>query len=169
MAKGKDKKSNKSKDKSNDKIEKIEKKEKPPKGNKIDWSKYPEGTTEINNPNFYFGSDKFIFKNGDRYVGEYCAHKCGLVWREGRGLYFTKDGHSYKGFWENDQLLSSKETIIIYPDGTEYRGPVKQGLYSGVGTYIPHKNVEITLNLEDNIPFGEVILTDNRQNFWKGI
>lgn len=134
----------------------------------IDWSKYPPHVTEVCHPNFYFGYEKFKFKNGDSYEGEFCAHRCGIVWREGKGTYKTKDGHYYEGKWENDQLLSSQDTVIKYPDGIIYEGNVVHGKYSGLGTYIVRKNIYISSYFENNRPTGEVLLLDPNGNYWRG-
>lgn len=34
--------------------------------------------------NFYIGQGTFDLPNGDSYVGEFVAHRNGLVWREGK-------------------------------------------------------------------------------------
>lgn len=128
----------------------------------------PEEPETLPNPNFFWGEDEFNLENGDRYKGQYCCHKSGIIWREGNGTYMTKDKQVYRGKWENDQLLDSPESYVKFPTGEEFYGPIKNGKYSGEGTYILNNMLEITSHFENNKPIGEITLTDYEGNLWKG-
>ncbi|GLV39426.1 hypothetical protein CBL_13305 [Carabus blaptoides fortunei] len=121
----------------------------------------------INNPNFYFGSDAFLLKNGDCYIGGFCSHKSGIVWREGLGVYNTDDGHSYHGFWDNDRL-NGTQTTIKYPSGAQYLGSLKRGKYSGTGTLTLNSEITLNCNFKKNVPLGDVTMKDSNNITWKG-
>lgn len=129
----------------------------------------PPVPTTLPNPNFYWGTDTFQLENGDIYEGEYCCHKSGIIWREGAGVYATKDGHIYSGLWENDQLKNSPDSRIIFPTEDEYNGSIINGRYSGEGMFIFSNKLILKSNYENNIPVGEITLIDYEGHLWKGV
>lgn len=131
-------------------------------------TKVEEEDDTLPNPNFYFGCDTFILENEDTYEGHYCCHKSGIIWREGYGTYTTKDGHIYEGLWENDQLLNSPESKIIFPSQDTYLGSIINGKYSGEGVYVMDNKLIINAQFENNKPVGEVTLIDYEEHLWKG-
>lgn len=129
--------------------------------------KPPEPET-IQNPNFFFGTGTFVLENNDVYDGGYGCHKSGIIWREGWGVYTTRDGHMYQGNWENDQLLDSPETAILYPSGHRYLGVTLNGKYSGQGHYIFNNNLLLTSEFLENKPTGTIQMYDYEGHLWEG-
>ncbi|KAK9885409.1 hypothetical protein WA026_010905 [Henosepilachna vigintioctopunctata] len=121
-----------------------------------------------NDPNFHQGSAEFEYPNGDKYVGEYCAHIKGLVWKEGAGIYYTKDGQCYKGTWYNDKLIDGGIVEITFKDGTTYEGPLEKYKYKGSGCINLPGGLKLVLDFAENKPIGDIILLDNVGRPWYG-
>ncbi|XP_044758842.1 uncharacterized protein LOC123316710 [Coccinella septempunctata] len=119
-------------------------------------------------PDFQRGSFDFSYPNGDKYIGEYCAHSSGLVWKEGIGTYITKDGQSYKGKWYDDKLVDGETVEISFKDGTIYEGPLEKYKYKGAGCLRLPGNIKLILEFVDNKPVGDIILLDNVGRPWYG-
>lgn len=119
-------------------------------------------------PNFYRGFGEFTFPNGDTYVGDYCAHRSGLIWREGHGVYTTQDGQMYEGEWYDDKLVENKEIIVAYPNGAQYQGPISKNKYQGPGTYVLETNMNVSCQFVGNKPVGTVTLIDCQGKLWRG-
>ncbi|KAF7265044.1 hypothetical protein GWI33_021664, partial [Rhynchophorus ferrugineus] len=119
-------------------------------------------------PDFYQGSSKFQFPNGDQYDGEYCAHSSGLVWRQGKGIYTTKDGQTYDGCWDGDKLIETEDVTVTFLDGTKYIGSLQKNKYSGPGLYQFNNQISVLSNFADNKPTGEITLIDPNQKAWYG-
>lgn len=122
----------------------------------------------IQNPNFFFSSGTFLLENNDEYNGGYGCHKSGIIWREGWGVYTTQDGHLYQGKWENDQLLASPETAILYPSDHHYQGGVLNGKYSGHGYYLFDNDLLLESEFLENKPTGTIQLYDYDGHQWEG-
>nr|CAH7715270.1 unnamed protein product [Callosobruchus chinensis] len=118
-------------------------------------------------PDFYRGSSKFEFPNGDIYEGEFCAHRSGLVWREGLGVYTTKDGQTYKGSWLNDKLINTVE--IRFPGGNQYHGELKDSKYNGDGMFVTGEDLAVICKFVDNKPSGDLLLLDFKGHEWHGV
>lgn len=119
-------------------------------------------------PNIFFGNGEFEMANGDKYVGDYCAHRYGLIWREGRGVYITKDEQTYEGEWKDDKLMEGRQIIIKYPTGEAYRGTTEKDKYSGHGVYTFENKMDISSEFVDNRPTGNVVLIDINGRLWEG-
>ncbi|XP_057672208.1 uncharacterized protein LOC130903867 [Diorhabda carinulata] len=117
-------------------------------------------------PDFYRGTGSFNFPNGDRYEGEYVAHRKGLVWREGEGIYYTQDGQSYKGKWYNDKLISAEEAEINFPNGARYIGHIDNGQYVGSAMYTVDEGLHILAEFAGNKPVGPITLLDIKGREW---
>lgn len=122
----------------------------------------------IPNPNFYFGTQLFKLENGDVFDGGYGCHKNGIIWREGWGVYSTRDGHLYQGVWENDKLLDSPQTAILFPTWHQYLGSIVNGKYSGAGIYILDNQLILTTEFLDNKPAATITLEDYEGHLWQG-
>lgn len=119
-------------------------------------------------PNLYFGTAEFILPNGDMYVGEYCAHRHGLIWREGKGKYITKDGQTYEGDWRDDKLIERTELVIKFPTGEEFHGSTVQDRYTGPGIYTMENTMDISCEFANNKPTGNIMLIDINGRVWGG-
>lgn len=129
------------------------------------------------------GKDKFIYKNGSKYEGEYATLSQGIV-RHGRGIYTealtnldpyecpgieplevnATINQVFDGQWNNDQFESG---TVTYPDGSRYEGTFdNEGNYAHGKYYF--KNGEIW-----DGPFkackmnGDGIFTDKAGKQWK--
>ena len=67
------------------------------------------------------------YENG-RYEGEFKNGK-----REGKGIYYYKDGDRYEGEFKNDKYEG--KGIYYYDDGDRYEGEFKNSLFEGKGIY----------------------------------
>ncbi|XP_018325493.1 radial spoke head 1 homolog [Agrilus planipennis] len=141
-----------------------------PKGSKKGKGKGKGGVYPIDetNPNLHFGTGNFQLPNGDKYSGEYCAHKFGIVWREGHGTYFTKEGQSYECQWSKDKIVEGKEITITYPTGEIYHGLTLKDKYEGPGTYYFEHTMPISCIFRGNCPVGHVVLVDLNGRVWEG-
>ncbi|GJQ79958.1 hypothetical protein Trydic_g9437 [Trypoxylus dichotomus] len=119
-------------------------------------------------PDLHSGFGEFTLPNGDTYIGNFCAHRSGVVWREGHGIYTTRDGQVYQGQWSDDKLLDNREVMITYPSGVQYHGPLVKNKYHGPGTYILESNMNISCQFEGNKPVGTVTLIDCQGKLWRG-
>ncbi|KAJ8953562.1 hypothetical protein NQ318_002982 [Aromia moschata] len=119
-------------------------------------------------PDFIKGESKFEFPNGDVYEGEYCAHRSGIVWRQGVGTYITNDGQIYKGEWRDDQLVDSKDVDVSFPSGVEYYGKIVKSKYTGPGMYILENKMSLLCEFLGNKPYGEICLVDINGREWRG-
>ena len=92
---------------------------------RIDYTNgYYEG--EVNYKEEQHGKGKFIYKNGDKYIGEYRNNK---MW--GKGTYYFSDGTIYEGEWvDNAREGHGKMTD---PDGSYYEGEWKNNQRNGYG------------------------------------
>lgn len=117
---------------------------------------------------FVTGETRFTFPNGDVYEGEFCAHRSGLVWREGRGMYTTMDGHVYIGRWYNDGLVEKEDVEVEFPKGARYVGPLVKNKYGGPGVYVLENKLEVLCNFQENKPTGEFLLIDMNNCTWYG-
>ncbi|KAG5872104.1 hypothetical protein JTB14_031046 [Gonioctena quinquepunctata] len=119
-------------------------------------------------PNFQKGQFTFIFPNGDKYQGEYCAHRSGVVWREGYGTYTTIDGQSYSGLWVDDKLVEEEQLEIRYPNGSEYYGNLLENKYNGPALYVVQPKLHLLCQFSQNKPFGALLLVDPNGREWYG-
>ena len=124
--------------------------------------------SEKSDPNFYFGDGEFTLPNGDSYKGRYGAHRTGVIWREGYGIYQTSDGQAYEGEWKYDKLLEKREIGITYPSGVEYHGCTLKNKYHGAGTYVLESGMNVSCCFEANKPVGVVSMIDCRGGVWTG-
>lgn len=118
--------------------------------------------------NFQTGTETFYFPNGDKYEGEFCAHRNGIVWREGFGKYTTKDSQIYSGYWYNDKLIEKQYITIEFPNGDQYNGPLMKNKYSGSGMYCFNNNLQVFCNFFENKPIGMFLLNDFNNRLWLG-
>lgn len=125
-------------------------------------------TTAADLPEYHYGTSIFKFPNGDQYEGDFCAHRIGLVWREGYGVYTTHDGHTYEGQWEKDKLVESKPVKVTFPSGAEYLGKLSKGKYSGPATYTLPNRMIISSDFNENKPTKETIIIDPSDKLWHG-
>lgn len=128
----------------------------------------PAATTAVDLPDYYYGTSTFQFPNNDRYEGEFCAHRIGLVWREGYGTYTTHDGQIYKGEWKEDKLVETKNVKVTFPNGAEYSGKLSKGKYSGPATYTLPNGMIINSDFTENKPSKDTILIDVLDKLWCG-
>lgn len=120
-------------------------------------------------PDYYYGSTTFFrFPNGDTYMGEFCAHRAGLVWREGAGVYTTHDGHIYEGEWKEDRLVENKPAKIKFPNGSEYIGRLAKGKFSGFGMYVLPNGFIVSGSFVENKPVRDTIVIDVLDKLWCG-
>lgn len=123
----------------------------------------------IDLPDYYYGASTFFrMPNGDTYFGEFCAHRAGLVWREGLGVYTTHDGQIYEGEWREDRLVETKPVRIKFPNGTEYFGKIAKGKYSGAGVYMLPNGFAVSSNFSENKPTKETVIIDVLDKLWCG-
>lgn len=115
---------------------------------------------------FQRGSSEFTYPNGDKYVGEYCAHVSGLVWKEGFGTYTSNDGQSYKGKWYDDKLVDGEQVEITFKDGSVFEGPLEKYKFKGAGCLRMPGNIMLVLEFADNKPVGDIILLDGVGRPW---
>lgn len=132
--------------------------------------KEKSSTKEAKQPEemYHNGTGDFELPNGDKYSGEYCAHRFGLVWREGKGVYTTHDGQVYIGTWKDDKLLDNEPVTIYYANGHEFNGRLLKGKYSGPGTYLFKPNQVVSTNFVGNQMSKETILIDKKNWLWLG-
>lgn len=130
--------------------------------------KMPTFNLDPSDPNLYFGDSSFVLPNGDLYSGEYCAHRYGLIWRHGKGIYTTREGHVYEGKWKQDRLEDSEVVNIKYTNGTEYSGFSVAGKYCGPGIYSLGNKIDISCEFAENKPVGNVVLVDPLGRLWSG-
>lgn len=116
----------------------------------------------------FHGKGSFTFPNGDIYQGEYVAHRFGLVWREGIGMYTTHDGQIYNGIWKDDKLVENADVCINYADGTEFNGKLYKSKYRGPGLYKLDNGLKLSCEFQDNMPVGDVCLLDSTNHIWTG-
>ncbi|CAH1174287.1 unnamed protein product [Phaedon cochleariae] len=119
-------------------------------------------------PDFHKGTSKFEFPNGDRYDGEYCAHRSGVVWREGMGTYTTKDGQMYKGKWMDDKLVETEEVEISFTEDFQYYGNLSNNKLNGPALYSFHKNMNLLCDFSENKPIGNLLILDKKGREWRG-
>ena len=92
---------------------------------RIDYTNgYYEG--EVNYNNEHHGKGKFIYKSGDKYIGEYRNNK---MW--GKGTYYFSDGTIYEGEWVDNAREGHGK--VSYPDGSYYEGEWKNNQRNGYG------------------------------------
>ncbi|CAG9854498.1 unnamed protein product [Phyllotreta striolata] len=126
-----------------------------------------EDTTHIEDPNFYYGyGGTFNFLNGDVYEGDYVAHISGLVWREGKGTYRTRDGDIYSGKWYNDQIAEDEDFEITYQDGSKYTGRIVKSHYEGSAVFMAQEGFHVFCNFAGNKPDGEICMVDVKGREW---
>lgn len=117
-------------------------------------------------PELYSGKDTFTFPNGDIYDGEFCAHRIGILWREGHGIYTTKDGQIYEGEWKDDKLVDVVN--VKYPSGVQYNGTLEKDKYCGAGTYVLENSLNLSCKFEDNKPTDRLTLIGFDGRLWLG-
>ncbi|BDS10989.1 caspase family protein [Aureispira anguillae] len=113
------------------------------------------------------GKGRFIYKNGDKYIGEF---KNAVP--HGRGAYYNKDGSLYKGPFVNGKRQGYG--TFIWTNGEKYIGEYKNNMRHGEGIYtfsdgtqqkgiwrdgtfveeIAEKKTEIVAATPSNDPFG---------------
>lgn len=126
-------------------------------------------TTANNNSDYYYGTKTYFrLPNGDTYTGDFCAHRAGLIWREGFGVYTTHDGHIYEGEWKEDRLLENKPVQIQFPNGAKYSGKLLKGKYSGGGVYTLPNGFLVSSNFNENKPLKDTIVIDVLDKLWCG-
>lgn len=74
------------------------------------------------------GKGRFIFENGDKYIGEF---KNAVP--HGRGVYYNKDGSSYKGPFVNGKRQGYG--TFTWSNGEQYVGEYYNNMRHGEGTY----------------------------------
>ncbi|KAF5291450.1 hypothetical protein FQR65_LT01761 [Abscondita terminalis] len=126
---------------------------------------------DASDPNFYFGNGIFVLLNGDEYDGGFGAHKNGIIWREGYGIYKTNDGQIYEGEWLDDKLANDTLAKINFPNGDRFYGCTLENKMFGPGVYILENKLEISCVFHENRPrpMGEIILIDLDGRTWTGI
>nr|XP_023019859.1 uncharacterized protein LOC111508545 [Leptinotarsa decemlineata] len=117
---------------------------------------------------FHKGKSTFTFPNGDKYQGGYCAHRSGVVWREGYGIYTTKDGQVYQGFWVDDKLDEEEQVEIRFPSGAAFYGKLLDSKYNGPALYVIEQNMNLLCELNQNKPVGDLLLIDINGGEWFG-
>lgn len=139
------------------------------KAQSVSTSAVNDVATTVADTEYYYGSTTFFrFPNGDTYMGEYCAHRAGLIWREGSGVYSTHDGHTYEGEWKEDRLVENKPVKVKYPNGSEYSGRLYKGKYYGSGTYTLPNGFVVSSGFADNKPVKDTIVIDVLDKLWCG-
>lgn len=73
------------------------------------------------------GFGRASYHNGDAYEGEFLYGK-----RQGKGVYFWKDGSRYEGNFENDKMSGKGKRY--YSKGNVYEGDFLEGKKQGMGT-----------------------------------
>ncbi|KAF5270696.1 hypothetical protein FQA39_LY01434 [Lamprigera yunnana] len=124
--------------------------------------------SDLQDQNFFFGEGDFIMSNGDTYTGEYFAHRRGLVWKEGYGIYRTKDGEIYEGKWLNDKLRDNELQKIKFSNGDEFCGYSIDEKFDGPGTLTLECKMDISCMFKNNKPVEEVTLIDINGRIWQG-
>lgn len=112
----------------------------------------PAGCQEGNCLNGY---GKFLFANGNRYVGEfndgkphgngilYCSNGNKYLgnwdqsWRQGKGKFIFQEGHEYTGFFKRNNFHG--KGIMKYANGDHYEGDWSNNLPNGLGVYVFNK------------------------------
>ena len=74
------------------------------------------------------GRGIYYYKNGDRYEGFWKNNK-----KDGKGIYYYNDGNRYEGEWKNG--IKEGKGIYYYNDGDRYEGDFKNDKYDGRGIY----------------------------------
>lgn len=113
------------------------------------------------------GKGRFIYKNGDKYIGEF---KNSVP--HGRGAYYNKNGSTYKGpfvngkrqgygtfTWKNGEKyigeyqnnMKHGEGLYIYPNGTQKKGIWRDGTFV---KEIVEKETKVVDANSNNDPFG---------------
>ncbi|KAK5641770.1 hypothetical protein RI129_010317 [Pyrocoelia pectoralis] len=122
--------------------------------------------TAAEDPKFFFGRGEFTLLNGDKYIGEFGAHRNGTVWREGFGTYISADNQVYEGEWIDDKLVNESTVNITFPTGEKFRGVIRDDKYSGPGIYTFDNQMEISCDFYNNQPTGRITLFDLVGNLW---
>ncbi|KAK4874154.1 hypothetical protein RN001_013514 [Aquatica leii] len=123
---------------------------------------------DLGDPNFYFGNGRFVMINGDVYEGDYGAHKRGLIWREGYGVYTASDGQIYDGTWLDDEIADDTNVKITFANGDQFLGRTFENKFSGPGVFILDNNLEISCVFFENRPVGQIVLIDLDGRTWTG-
>lgn len=74
------------------------------------------------------GKGRFIYKNGDKYIGEF---KNSIP--HGRGVYYNKDGSMYRGPFVNGRRQGYG--TFTWPNGDKYIGEYRNNMRHGEGIY----------------------------------
>ena len=105
---------------------------------RIDYTNgYYEG--EVNYKEEHHGKGKFIYKSGDKYIGEYRNNK---MW--GKGTYYFSNGTIYEGEWVDN----AREGKVTNNDGSYYSGYFEDE-YNVIGV--------VYVDVDGEMIFGEIV------------
>ncbi|XP_053982515.1 radial spoke head 1 homolog isoform X1 [Hylaeus volcanicus] len=117
-----------------------------------------DGSETKDEQNLKHDEGKFIFENGDSYVGEYkLDHERFVLFKQGKGVYRTDNFDVYDGEWDNDTFADS-EIDIRYNNDARYRGKIdSNGRINGQGTYTFPDGSTIRADWFENKPFKNIV------------
>ncbi|XP_071052153.1 probable inactive protein kinase DDB_G0270444 [Onthophagus taurus] len=121
-----------------------------------------------NDPNICVATGEFTLPNGDKYSGEYCAHRAGIIWRQGKGVYTSHEGQTYEGNWVDDKLQDNTECVITFPTGEVFHGRLLKNKYTGPGIYTLSNGLDLSCEFRLNKPIEELVIIDGLGKLWRG-
>lgn len=108
------------------------------------------------------GIGKFIFKNGDVYLGEVQNGK-----KQGWGIYkMVESGDRYEGYWKND--LIEGHGLYIWKGGNTYDGNWKEGKRDGMGVFKWKEGGFYMGDWKENKMNGQGILSSKEGTIYEG-